>query len=58
MSAAVEERLQEIRSREPTAADAAWLLALIDRMQGRQTNGFISIGEAADRVIAKMHVIS
>jgi hypothetical protein len=46
MSAVIEERLQEIRSREPTAADATWLLALVDRLQddlanGRRIDGFI-----------------
>jgi hypothetical protein len=62
MSEVIEERLQEIRSREPTAADAVWLLALIDRKQdelanGRRIDGFIKIGDAVDRVIASMRIV-
>jgi hypothetical protein len=62
MSAAVEDRLQEIRSRKPTAADATWLLDLVDRLQddlanGRRTDGFVTIGEAVDRVIASMRIV-
>jgi hypothetical protein len=62
MSAAVEERLQEIRTHGATAADTAWLLDLIDRLQaelanGERRDGFITIGEAADRVISKMRII-
>jgi len=64
MSAAVEERLHEIRTHGATAADTAWLLDLIDRLQaqlvegGRRVDRFISIGEAADQVIAKMRIVN
>jgi len=63
MSAAVEERLHEIRTHGATAADTAWLLDLIDRLQAQLADGgprvdaFVSIGEAVDRVIAKMRII-
>jgi len=63
MSAAVEERLQDIRRHGATAADTAWLLDLIDRLQAqladghRRMDGFVSIGEAADQVIAKMRIV-
>ena len=62
MSVAVEERLQEIRSREPTAADAAWLLALVDRLQddlvnGRRDDDFVPIGTLVNRVISKMRIV-
>jgi hypothetical protein len=63
MSAVIEEPLQEIRSREPTAADATWLLDLVDRLQddlanGRRNDSFVTIGEAVDRVIASMRIVS
>jgi hypothetical protein len=64
MSAAVEERLHAIRERGATAADTVWLLDLIDRLQAQtaegtgRVDGWISIGEAANQVIAGMRIVN